>query len=61
MSSTNTDHERPHTSHWGAFRARREGDGIALRPYDQDPDPSPLLGNIPLKQGGRIQTDIVGK
>ena len=38
----------PHSSHWGAFSARRRDDGaIEIVPHPRDPDPSPLLGNIP--------------
>jgi biotin/methionine sulfoxide reductase len=37
-----------HASHWGAFHAEVEaGDVVAVRPDPRDPDPSPLLGNIP--------------
>ncbi|MBM3449552.1 MAG: molybdopterin guanine dinucleotide-containing S/N-oxide reductase [Armatimonadetes bacterium] len=36
-----------HTSHWGAFRAETVGDTVvAIRPYEGDPDPSPILENI---------------
>ena len=36
-----------HTSHWGAFEAEVEGGAVvAVHPYPDDPDPSPLLGNI---------------
>ena len=37
----------PHSSHWGAFTAWQDGDAIAVRPHPNDPDPSPLLDNIP--------------
>jgi biotin/methionine sulfoxide reductase len=37
----------PHSSHWGAFLVRRRGGGIEIVPHPRDPDPSPLLGNIP--------------
>src|SRR6516225_11435410 len=37
----------PHSSHWGAFAVLRRGDGIEIVPHPRDPDPSPLLGNIP--------------
>src|SRR4029453_16592029 len=45
---TRMTHERvPHTSHWGAFEAEvSDGTVVAIRPYRNDPDPSPLLGNI---------------
>jgi biotin/methionine sulfoxide reductase len=37
-----------HTSHWGAFEAEVEdGRVVAVHPYRDDPDPSPLLDNIP--------------
>jgi len=39
---------RPHLSHWGAFEAEVEdGRVVAVHPYGRDPDPSPLLANIP--------------
>jgi biotin/methionine sulfoxide reductase len=39
---------RLHTSHWGAFEAEVEdGRVVAVHPYRDDPDPSPLLDNIP--------------
>ena len=37
----------PHSSHWGAFSVLRRGEGIEIVPHPRDPDPSPLLGNIP--------------
>lgn len=37
----------PHSSHWGAFTARvADGDLAAIEPL-HDPDPSPLLANLP--------------
>ena len=37
----------PHFSHWGAFEAEvADGTVVAIHPYRNDPDPSPLLGNI---------------
>lgn len=43
-----------HTSHWGAFEA--DGAVVAVHPYRDDPDPSPLLDNIPasLRHRARI-------
>ncbi|WP_227319902.1 molybdopterin-dependent oxidoreductase [Acidisoma silvae] len=35
-----------HSSHWGIFSARRNGDRLDVRPYADDPDPSPMLGNF---------------
>ena len=38
---------RPHSSHWGAFSAWAENGRLIVRPHPNDPDPSPLLRNIP--------------
>jgi biotin/methionine sulfoxide reductase len=38
---------RPHSSHWGAFSAWQDGAKLIVRPHPGDPDPSPLLRNIP--------------
>ncbi|PRY23344.1 molybdopterin-dependent oxidoreductase [Pseudosporangium ferrugineum] len=35
------------SSHWGAFRVSGAGTGLRVEPRPGDPDPSPLLGNIP--------------
>ncbi len=38
---------RSHLSHWGAYDAVVEdGELVEIRPFEQDPDPSPVLGNI---------------
>lgn len=38
----------PHSSHWGAFDAVVEGERVVdIRPFAGDPNPSPLLKNIP--------------
>ncbi len=37
----------PHSSHWGAFFAQRDGERISVASHPDDPDPSPLLQNIP--------------
>lgn len=36
-----------HSSHWGVFRARWEDGDLQVRPHPGDPDPSPVLDNIP--------------
>src|SRR5689334_4684217 len=37
-----------HDSHWGAFRAEVcDGRVIGVRPFEKDPDPSPLIHSIP--------------
>src|ERR1700757_4454691 len=41
------DRGLPHSSHWGAFSMRRAGPGIEILAHPRDPDPSPLLANIP--------------
>ncbi|MCM2435450.1 molybdopterin guanine dinucleotide-containing S/N-oxide reductase [Agrobacterium rosae] len=38
---------KPHSSHWGAFSGRVVGGRLEIRPHDNDPHPSPLLGNLP--------------
>ncbi|HXO92277.1 MAG TPA: molybdopterin-dependent oxidoreductase [Stellaceae bacterium] len=37
----------PHSSHWGAFSVLARGRDVEVVPHPEDPDPSPLLGNIP--------------
>ncbi len=39
--------EHPHSSHWGAFLARIEGGRLHVRAHPDDPDPAPLLANLP--------------
>jgi biotin/methionine sulfoxide reductase len=51
-----------HTSHWGAFEAEvQDGAVVAVHPHPDDPDPSPLLGNITgsLRHRARIQEPMV--
>lgn len=38
---------KPHSSHWGAFSGRVVGGRLEIRPHNNDPHPSPLLGNLP--------------
>ena len=39
---------KSHLSHWGAFDAEvSNGDTVTVHPFPHDPDPSPLLDNIP--------------
>ncbi|TBB18359.1 Asp-tRNA(Asn)/Glu-tRNA(Gln) amidotransferase GatCAB subunit C (plasmid) [Rhizobium ruizarguesonis] len=38
---------KTHSSHWDAFSGRYENGSLEVRPHPGDPDPSPLLGNIP--------------
>ena len=37
----------PQYSHWGAFTGWQDGATIGVRPHPDDPDPSPILGNVP--------------
>lgn len=37
---------RQHSSHWGAFSARMKDGRLDIKPFEHDPDPSPLLANI---------------
>ena len=49
-----------HSSHWGAFRVRvRDGEVDAVEPL-HDPDPSPLLRNLPgsARHGARIDRPV---
>ncbi|MEZ3498583.1 molybdopterin-dependent oxidoreductase [Pantoea sp. KPR_PJ] len=50
-----------HSSHWGAFRARRDGESLEIAPFSADPDPSPLLGNLPnaLNHPARVARPMV--
>ncbi|SEG07263.1 biotin/methionine sulfoxide reductase [Saccharopolyspora kobensis] len=42
-----TEHWRPSSTHWGAFRATTDADGtLRVQPHPADPAPSPLLGNL---------------
>jgi len=46
-------------SHWGAFRAEVEdGRVVGVRPFDRDPDPSPLLDAIPAAVHSATRIDV---
>jgi biotin/methionine sulfoxide reductase len=45
----------PHSSHWGAFSVLLRDGGIEIVSHPQDPDPSPLLGNIPASVSHRAR------
>ena len=49
------DRGLPHSSHWGAFSVRTRGRDIEVVPHPRDPDPSPLLGNIPAAVSHRVR------
>ena len=38
----------PHSSHWGAFHATPDGEGLRVTPHPDDPAPSSLLHNVPV-------------
>ncbi|MBC3192401.1 molybdopterin-dependent oxidoreductase [Pseudonocardia sp. C8] len=42
-----TEIEKTHSAHWGVFRARFDGSRLRVRPHPGDPDPSPVLDNVP--------------
>ncbi|MBO0889683.1 MAG: molybdopterin-dependent oxidoreductase [Acidothermales bacterium] len=46
-----------HSSHFGAFTAAPGDDGLEVRPYAGDADPSPLLGNLDVAATGRARVD----
>ena len=46
-SRTTNNRGVPHSSHWGAFSVRVRDGGVEIAPHARDPEPSPLLGNIP--------------
>ncbi len=50
-----------HSSHWGVFRARWEGEDLQVRPHPGDPDPSAVLDNIPaaLNHPARVRAPSV--
>ncbi|MFP5021723.1 molybdopterin-dependent oxidoreductase [Pseudonocardia phyllosphaerae] len=40
-----------HSAHWGVFEGRYDGRRLRIRPHAGDPDPSPVLDNIPSAVG----------
>lgn len=38
----------PHSAHWGAFKAHWNGEKLTVHPHPGDPDPNPLIENLPL-------------
>jgi biotin/methionine sulfoxide reductase len=45
----------PHSSHWGAFSVLVRDGGVEIVPHPRDPNPSPLLGNIPASVSHRAR------
>lgn len=52
---------RRHSTHWGLFEGRTEGNRLDVRPPEFDAAPSPLLGNLPesLRHSTRIAQPMV--
>ncbi len=50
-----------HSSHWGSFTAAQVDGRLVIQPNPEDPDPSPLLGNIPasLDHPARLRRPLV--
>jgi biotin/methionine sulfoxide reductase len=61
MTIDTTAPARPHSSHWGAFSAYEDAGQLVVVPHADDPDPSPLLQNIPqsLRHPARIAQPMV--
>lgn len=48
----------PHVSHWGAFTAETaDGRITTIRPFAEDPDPSPIIYGTPEAVHGRLRID----
>lgn len=52
---------RTHSSHWGVFTARWEGERLVVAPHSGDPDPNELIQNFPtaLRHKARIDRPYV--
>jgi biotin/methionine sulfoxide reductase len=53
---------KSHLSHWGAFDAEvTDGDTVTIHPFEHDPNPSPILDNIPdsVRHATRIAQPMV--
>jgi biotin/methionine sulfoxide reductase len=52
---------RAHSAHWGAFQALWEDGRLTVRPHPGDPDPNPLIDNLPgaLRHPVRVTTPMV--
>jgi biotin/methionine sulfoxide reductase len=56
----NTD-MRPHSAHWGVFSAGWTDGRLQVRPHPDDPDPNPLIDNLPaaIHHPVRVTTPMV--
>ena len=52
---------RTHSSHWGVFSARWQGDELEVRPHPGDPDPNRIIDNFPgaLRHRARVAQPMV--
>jgi biotin/methionine sulfoxide reductase len=50
-----------HSSHWGAFSGRWDGDRLVITPHPRDPDPNDIIQNFPgaLRHKARIAKPMV--
>lgn len=57
----NEQRPRYHSSHWGSFTAVRRDGALVIEPFSGDPDPSPILKNIPaaLSHPARLSRPLV--
>ena len=53
----------PHSSHWGVFSAAWDGSTLRVKPNPDDPDPNPLIDNLPaaLRHEVRVAAPMVRK
>ena len=51
----------PHSSHWGVFGARLDGDRLIVRPHASDPDPNQIIDNFvtALRHPVRVREPVV--
>jgi biotin/methionine sulfoxide reductase len=54
-------HWKPHSAHWGAFQAAWDGRQLHVRPHADDPDPNPLIDNLPglVRHAARVARPMV--
>jgi biotin/methionine sulfoxide reductase len=54
---------RPHSAHWGVFRAGWKDGVLQVQPHPGDPDPNPLIDNLPaaLQHRARVTQPMVRK
>ena len=52
---------RPHSAHWGVFRAGWKDGTLTVQPHPGDPDPNPLIENLPaaLRHRARVAAPMV--